>query len=370
MSDWIGFANLPAQYRSLEAELASTLSRVLRAGQFILGPETRAFEREFARFCGSRCAVGCANGTDALELCLRGLGIGPGHEVVVPAFGFFATAEAVCATGAAPAFVDVEPDTGLIDASRLESVIGERTRAIVVVHLFGNVCDVNAVREMVRARELFVVEDAAQAHGARLGEHGVGSLGDAAAFSFYPGKNLGAYGDGGAVTTSSERLDEWLRMARQHGSRKKFEHHFLGRNSRLDELQAAVLRVKLQRLHQWLARRKHVAERYDEALGRGCAQRLGYRLREGSANHLYVLSVPDRDRWARRLRELRIQSAVHYPSTLAAQPALASNRHDEAALPNARELCQRSLSIPIHADLEEAEIDRVCRALRELGGAR
>lgn len=362
MQDPITFADLRAQHRSLEPEISRALLGVVEAGAFVLGPQTRAFEQEFADYCGVAHCVGCASGSDALQLALQGLGIAAGHEVIVPAFTFFATAQAVLATGARPVFADVDEATGLIDPASVAAQISARTRAIVAVHLFGAICDMPSLARLAQRHDLRLLEDAAQAHGATQGELRAGSFGDAAAFSFYPGKNLGAYGDAGAVVTRSAQLDRWLRMARQHGSTRKFEHLFVGRNSRLDELQAAVLRVKLRRLEDWNRRRRRIAEQYDVGIRSLSATPLP--ATSGSARHLYVVRVGDRDGVLQRMRQHGIQCAVHYPSLAAHQPALRRVGVPFGAYPAGSRLCRQVLSLPIYPEMTDGDVQRVLQALQ------
>ena len=262
MTTIIPLVDLKAQYLDLKADIDAAMSRVIDGTCFILGPEAKAFESEFARFCDVDHCVGCGNGTDALFLALKGLGVGPGDEVVTVSFTFIATAEAITMTGATPVFVDVCQDTLLMDPSKMEKAITPKTKAIVPVHLYGQTADMGAILAIAKKHGLLVVEDAAQAHGARFKGRRAGSMGHAAAFSFYPGKNLGAYGDAGAVVTSNERLAGWLRMARDHGRTSKYEHEFEAQSSRLDGLQAAILRAKLPHLDRWNARRREIAAMY------------------------------------------------------------------------------------------------------------
>src|SRR5919112_5402345 len=262
----VPFVDLQAQYRSIKAEVDAAVQRVLDTSAFILGREVEAFERAFAEYVGARECVGVSNGTAAIQLALQACGVGAGDEVIVPANTFFATAEAVSTAGATPVFVDCYPVTHNIDAARIDEVITERTRAVIPVHLYGQPADLDAVFEVTERHDLFVIEDAAQAHGARYKGKRVGSLGRAGCFSFYPGKNLGAYGEGGAVVTNDPEVARRLRMLRDHGSEQKYRHELVGYNFRLEGIQGAVLNVKLKHLDRWNALRRQHAARYRELL--------------------------------------------------------------------------------------------------------
>jgi dTDP-4-amino-4,6-dideoxygalactose transaminase len=340
------------------------VQRVLASGHFILGPELEAFEHEFAAYCGSRHCIGTGNGLDALTLTLIAAGIGPGAEVIVPGQTFIATWLAVSHAGAQPVAVDIDPASCNIDARLIEAAITPHTRAIIPVHLYGRPADMTAIDEIARRHGLFVLEDAAQAHGARLNGRHAGNLGHAAAFSFYPGKNLGALGDGGAITTDDDALAERLRRLRNYGSSRKYQHEEIGFNSRLDELQAALLRVKLPHLDTWNARRQQIAARYETALtDLPVARPLAACTRYQPVWHQYVVGVDDRDALQSSLARESIASMVHYPVPPHRQPAYAKQAAP-FVLPVAEYQAGHCLSLPICPTLPTEAIDRVCQAIR------
>ncbi|MCE2390284.1 MAG: DegT/DnrJ/EryC1/StrS family aminotransferase [Proteobacteria bacterium] len=356
--------DLVAELDQIGDEIFEALGSALRSGRYILGPNVEAFEREAAEFLGARFAVGLNSGTDALVIGLRALGIRPGDEVVTTGFSFFATAEAIANVGAVPAFADIEPDTFNLDPEAVEARIGPRTRAILPVHLFGHPAAMDEIGAIAERNGLPLLEDAAQAFGARLGGRPVGSLGRAAAFSFFPSKNLGAFGDGGLLVTSDEDLARQARRLRDHGAgRDRYRSESLGYNSRLDELQAAILRVKLRRLEAFNRSRRRVADAYAERLRRNAEIATPIE-RPGAwhAFHQYTLRLPDRrrDPVRRRLAEAGIASAVYYPGTLAQQAPFA---HLEAELPRAEQATREVLSLPIGPTLSESQISRVCDEL-------
>ncbi|GIX50893.1 DegT/DnrJ/EryC1/StrS family aminotransferase [Sphaerotilus sulfidivorans] len=364
----IDFLNLRRVNAPHEAALAAAMQRVLASGWYILGEECRQFEAEFARWCGTRHAVGVANGLDALHLILRAMDIGPGDEVIVPANTFIATWMAVSQVGAVPVPVDPRPDTGNIDPEQVAAAITPRTRALLPVHLYGQVAEMAALRALADRYGLKLIEDAAQAHGAR--QHGVraGALGDAAAFSFYPGKNLGALGDGGAITTNDDALAERLRQLRNYGSALKYHHECLGVNSRLDELQAAILRAKLPALDAENATRQHLAQRYLAGLA-DIDVGLPHTIEGGEPVwHLFVIRVAERERVQQALQARGIATLVHYPIACHAQAAYADQ--DCPPLPVASALQHQVLSLPISPVHTEAEIDAVIAALSEIIGPR
>ncbi len=360
----VPFLDLQSPHRELRAALEAATRRVLDSGWFILGPELEAFEAEFARYCGTRYAIGVGNGLDALHLILRGYGIGPGDEVIVPAHTFIATWLAVTHAGATPVPVEVDPATCNLDPARIERAVTPRTRAILPVHLYGLPAAMTEIREIADRHGLKLIEDAAQAHGAR--DHGrpAGSLGDAAAFSFYPGKNLGALGDGGAVTTNDPALAEQVRMLRNYGSKQKYVHQLPGVNSRLDELQAAYLRVKLRVLDAWNARRAAVAARYAEGLvGTGLTLPV---VPAGMVPswHIYVARSPSRDALQARLAAAGIGTLIHYPQPPYRQPAYAGMGIDPAAFPVSERLAAEVLSLPMGPHLRDDQVAEVIAAVR------
>jgi dTDP-4-amino-4,6-dideoxygalactose transaminase len=353
----VPFLDVGAGYRELREEIDAAQRRVMASGVYVLGEEVEAFEREYAQFVGARHAVGVASGLDALSLALRALDVGAGHEVIVPSNTYIATWLAVTAVGATPVPVEPDPETMLVDAAGVARAIGPRTRAILPVHLYGLPVDVAALRRF----GLPIVEDAAQAHGAARDGRRVGSLGTITAFSFYPGKNLGAYGDGGAVTTDDPELAERVRLLRNYGSRTKYVNEVYGVNSRLDPIQAAVLRVKLPRLVEWNARRAAVAATYDAALdGRPGLRVPGIGAAARPAWHLYPVRSARRDALAVHLADAGVQTLVHYPIPPHRSGPYAGARW---TLPVADRLADELLSLPIGPHLTVAQRDHVAAAV-------
>jgi dTDP-4-amino-4,6-dideoxygalactose transaminase len=361
----VPFVDLVAQYQTLKSEVDPAMQRIVDATAFIGGDDLKEFEKEFAAFCGAKHCVGVGNGTDAIYLALRALGIGRGDEVITVAHTFIATAEAVSQTGARPVFVDIKEDTMLMDPGKIEAAITPRTKAIITVHLYGQPCEMDRIVEIARRRGLKVIEDAAQAHGARWKGRRVGSLGDIACFSFYPGKNLGAYGDGGAVVGNDEVLMKKVRMVANHGRLEKYTHEMEGVNSRLDGLQAAILRVKLKRLDDWNAARRRHAAHY-------CRLLAGDKVALPVVNpdtepvwHLFVVRVPHREQLQARLKEKGIATGVHYPLPLHLQPAYKYLGMSEGALPVSEKVAQEIVSLPMYAELTGEMVQYVCASLRE-----
>jgi dTDP-3-amino-3,4,6-trideoxy-alpha-D-glucose transaminase len=350
---------------ALMEELLATVERVASSAAFTLGAEVESFEREFAEACGTRFAVGVASGTDALALALRALRIGPGDEVIVPANSFIATAEAVTLVGARPCFADVDPDTALVTAAHVERAIGPRTRAVIPVHLYGRTVELEPILELTRSAGIALVEDACQAHLAQLGDRRAGAVGDCGCFSFYPGKNLGAWGDAGALVTDDERIADAVRLLRSHGERPRYHHLVPGTTSRLDGLQAALLRVKLRGLDEATERRRAVARALTGALA-ASGVRVPVPVAAGSDHvfHQYVISCDDRDGLRDHLGQCGIGNAVHYPTPIHLTPAYAGVGAGPGSLPNAESLAGRICSLPMHPSLTPAEIARVAGAVR------
>ena len=361
----IPLVDLKAAYGRLQAEIDAAVARVLAGGWYILGPEVSAFESEFAAYLGVEHAVGVASGTDAVLLALRALGIGPGDEVITVAHTAVATVAAIELAGATPRLVDINPTTYTLDPAQLAAAIRPRTRAIVPVHLYGAPADMDAVLAVARAHALPVVEDCAQAHGARYRGQMVGTLGDAAAFSFYPTKNLGALGDGGAVATNRPEVAERLRLLRQYGWRERYVSDVAGTNSRLDELQAAILRVRLRHLDAENAVRRWLAARYDAALAGLPIARPAARPDDGPVYHLYVIRAAARDALAEHLRARGIGTAVHYPVPVHRQPAYAHLGYGPGSLPATEAAAAEVLSLPMYPDLTEESVDAVVAAIKE-----
>jgi len=355
----IPFLDLAATHALIEHDILDALQRVVRAGQFILGPEVEAFEREFAAYCGAEHCVGVGNGLDALFLILRASGIGSGDEVLVPANTFIATWLAVSHAGATPVPVEPLETSYNIDPAAIERAINSRTRAIIPVHLYGQSADMDAVKKIAARHGLLVIEDAAQAHGARYKGNPAGSLGAAAAFSFYPGKNLGALGDGGAVVTSDADLARRIRQLRNYGSEIKYDHQLAGFNSRLDELQAAVLRVKLRHLDDWNARRRSAAAYY---LSRLLPARIGLPAVPHFADpawHLFVIRSERRDALRVALAAKSIETGIHYPVPPHMQPAYAHLEMPAGSLPISERLHAQVLSLPIGPTITQEQLARV-----------
>jgi dTDP-4-amino-4,6-dideoxygalactose transaminase len=345
-------------------ELRAAFDRVVDSGWFVLGPEVEAFEASFATVCGARHCVGVNSGLDAIELILRALGVGEGDEVIVPAHTFVATWLGVTLAGATPVPVAVREDTYNLDPARIEAAITPRTRAVMPVHLYGQPADMDAITAVARAHGLAVVEDAAQAHGALLGGRPAGGLGDAAAFSFYPGKNLGALGDGGAIVTGDEDLAARCRALRNYGSPRKYEHDVQGRNSRLDELQAALLRVKVKRLADWNARRRAVAAQYLDGLRDVPVTLPVVRDDAEPVWHLFVIRHGDRDALQERLTARGIGTLIHYPQPAHRSGAYAGLTVDPGQVAVAERLSAEVLSLPMGPHLGPEATAEVVAAVR------
>ncbi|HXS66505.1 MAG TPA: DegT/DnrJ/EryC1/StrS family aminotransferase [Streptosporangiaceae bacterium] len=369
----IPLVDLSAQHAVIADEVAQGWQQVLARTAFIGGPEVAAFEREFAAFSGVTDCVAVANGTDAIELALRAGGIGPDDEVILPANSFIATAEAVWRTGAAPVLVDcADDDTYLMDMAAAEAAVTPRTKAFIPVHLYGQVAPVERLASLAASIGALIIEDAAQAHGAIRHGRIAGSLGDAAATSFYPGKNLGAYGDGGAVLTSRLELAGLIRLIREHGSPRKYVHEVVGVNSRLDTLQAVVLSAKLRRLAAWNEARRQAAARYDSALAELAAV-VRPRTLDGNAHiwHLYVIRVPERNRVLADLQAAGIGAGIHYPTPIHRTRAFASRGSHSAmagagqpgAFPVAEAAAPELLSLPLYAEITAAQQERVVEVI-------
>jgi dTDP-4-amino-4,6-dideoxygalactose transaminase len=363
MKNPIAMVDTGAEYRAFKDEIDAALARVMASGRYILGPEGEALERELAAYTGAKHAVGVNSGTDALHLALLAAGIGAGDEVVIPAFTFFATGEAVSYTGARPVFADVDGRTFNLDISSLEKKITPRTKAVIVVHLFGQCADLEAVAKVCKDRNLVLVEDVAQALGADYDGVKAGSWGDFGCFSFYPTKNLAAAGDAGAITAKEKKHDETLRMLRHHGSRQTYLHERVGWNSRLDELQAAILRVKLRRLDELNAARRKVAAAYRQKLA---GARLELPAEHGRGAHVYhqfTVQSARRDAIREALGKEGIASSIFYPMPLHQQPAYAGIAGG-VSLPVSEKAAKAVLSLPIHPYLEAAAIERICDGVK------
>lgn len=379
----VPFVDLAAQYLQIQPEIDAAVHQVINNTAFVGGEQVSSFEAEFAAYCadsqdsllrsighaGSNAdpplhCVGCANGTDAIYLALRGLDIGPGDEVITVSHTFIATAAAISLTGATPVFVDIQEDTMLMDSDAVETAITPRTRAIIAVHLYGQPSEMDRIVAIARRHGLKVIEDAAQAHGARWRGRRAGALGDIATFSFYPGKNLGAYGDGGAVVSSDERLIQKIRMLADHGRLDKYTHGSVGVNSRLDGLQAAILRVKLRYLDRWNAARRRHAARYLDALA-GSGLRLPTVHPDAEPVwHLFVVRTPDRGELQERLAREGIASGIHYPIPVHRQQAYAHLGIPEGSLPVTERVAAEVVSLPMYAELPEGALASIVEIAR------
>lgn len=353
----IPFLDLGAAYRELKTEIDTAIHRVLDSGWYVLGPEVEAFEAEWAAYCSAGHAVGVANGLDALILALRALDVGPGDEVIVPSNTYIATWLAVTAVGARPVPVEPDPATHNIDPARIAAAITPATKVLLPVHLYGQPADLDPILSLARAHGLRVVEDAAQAHGARYKGRRIGAHGDVVCWSFYPGKNLGALGDGGAVTTDNTEIADRIRVLRNYGSRVKYVNEMQGMNSRLDPIQAAVLRVKLRHLDNWTARRRAIATTYIRGLGNSGLGLPGILAGTEPVWHLFVVRSNRRDRLQEALELAGIGTLVHYPIPPHMQEAYGDLNFGPSDFPIARQLAGEALSLPMgpHLDMEECE---------------
>lgn len=360
--------DLNKQYSSIRAELDDAIARVLVKGTFILGGEVAAFESEFAEYCGVSHSVGVASGTDALQLALMACGIGAGDEVIAPSHTAVATIAAIEMTGARPVFADIELTRFGLDPEAVAAAITDRTRGIIPVHLYGCPVDLNPTLEMARAKNIFVIEDCSQAHGALYRGQKVGGWGDIATFSFYPTKNLGAMGDGGAVVTKDPELAERVRLLRQYGWKERYVSHVKGMNSRLDELQAAVLRVKLRHLDKWNTRRRELANLYLDLLSKTELVLPGQPEDSQHVFHQFVICHPKRDELQEHLRTQGIHSLVHYPVPVHLQPAYANSTPMVSDLSKSERAAHEVLSLPMFPELTEEQARRVSQVIREFHG--
>jgi len=379
----IPLCDVQQQYLSLKTEFDAAILDAVARGRYILGPNVQAFEREFAEYCGAAHSVGVGSGTDALHLALRALDIGPGDEVITTPFTFIATAEAISLVGATPVFCDIDPQTFNIDPAGIEPAISERTRAILPVHLYGQPCDMDRIMDLASANGLAVVEDCAQAVGATFRGRRVGTFGDLGCFSFFPSKNLGAMGDGGMVVTDHAEYFERVEMLRRHGGRVKYHHEVVGVNSRLDELQAAILRVKLRYLDTWNDLRRNHAQRYNRLLSgltavqcpaeRNPTGDTGIPLDSSSVDnsfltavyHQYTVQVSERDHLLAQLRQAGIGSHAYYPVPLHQQQAYAALNYGEGSFPQAERVAERCLSIPMFPELQPEQQSQVVQTLAQ-----
>jgi dTDP-4-amino-4,6-dideoxygalactose transaminase len=361
----IPFVDLKHQYHEIKAELQEAIDGVLEKGIFVGGEEVEWFEEAFAQYCGVRFAVGVGSGTEALHLALLACGVGSGHEVITVPNTFVATTEAISLTGARPVFVDIDPETYTMDTGQIESAITERTKAVIPVHLYGQPADMVPILAIAERHKLLVVEDAAQAHGALYKGKKTGGFGTVACFSFYPTKNLGAYGEGGAVVTDHEEIAQRVMMLRDHGSRQKYSHEIEGLNSRLDTLQAAILRVKLRHLEQWNEQRQERAALYDALLqdAKGVVRPM---VRQGCTHvyHLYVIRCTERDRLREYLGNTGIVTGIHYPVPVYQQPAYDYLGISEGTYPVTERVAAEILSLPMYPELRRVDVEHVAEAIK------
>jgi dTDP-4-amino-4,6-dideoxygalactose transaminase len=363
----IPFVDLKAQYRTIKPEIDAAIAEIVESCWFVGGPAVKRFEESFAAYCGAARGVGASSGTSAIHLALVALGVGPGDEVITACNTFIATSEAITHTGARPVFVDVREDTQLIDPDKVEAAITPRTRAIVPVHLFGQPADMDAIRDIAARRGLKVVADAAQAHGSDINGDRRKILGDATTFSFYPGKNLGAYGDGGMVVTDDGDLADRMKMLSDHGSPEKHRHVAEGWNYRLDAIQAAVLGVKLKHLEEWTESRRTRAARYNAAFeGAGNVSPVVALPDRRHVYHLYVVRVKDRDSLGKALGERGIGWGIHYKGPLHLQPAYEYLGYRRGDFPVGERCADEIISLPMFAELTDEMVDEAAAAVKEL----
>jgi len=360
----VRFNDLTICDTDLSRDIRTAIERVVSSGWYVLGPEVEAFDKEFALAIGTHYGVGVASGTDAISLSLMALGVGAGDEVVTSPLTATFTALAISRVGARPVFADVDPETLTLSPASVEERITGRTKAIVPVHLYGNACAMDPLLQLAETRGLVVVEDACQAHGARYGDRPLGALAQAGAFSFYPTKYLGALGDGGFITTDDEELAASLARLRNGGQASRYLHTEVGLNSRLDEIQAAVLRAKLPHLEKWNQRRRDLAGRYEKGLAGSELRAIGVGTNVLSARHLFVVRAPSRDAWMERLASRGIQTLVHYPVPAHLQPAYRELGQGEGSCPVAEEAASSILSLPLYPSMSDDDVDYVLQSVR------
>jgi dTDP-4-amino-4,6-dideoxygalactose transaminase len=362
----IPFLDLKAQYKSIKGEVKKAVEQIFENCAFVGGKEIETFEKNFAEYCQASYCVGVGNGTDALWLTLKAMDIGPDDEVIVPANTFIATAEAISAVGAKPVFVDQDKDTYTINTGEIPARISEKTKAIIAVHLYGQPADMDPILEIAAQHGIKVIEDAAQAHGAEYKGRRIGSIGDAACFSFYPGKNLGAYGDGGAVVTNNQKLADQVRLLSQHGSKVKYSHEITGYNSRLDGIQAAILNVKMNYIEQWTEARRKNASLYRELLK---DTEIILPIEKEDVRHVYhlfVVRVKDRDAVQKQLLQRGIQTGIHYPTPIHLTEAYKGLGIPAGTFPISEEYASNLLSLPMFAELTKKQIKEICKALKDI----
>jgi dTDP-4-amino-4,6-dideoxygalactose transaminase len=361
----IPLVDLKKQYAPLKEEILTGIGKVLDGMQLFLGENMRAFEKEFADFCGVKHGIGVSDGTAALHIILRAMGIEPGDEVITVSHTFIATVEAIVLAGGTPVFVDVDPHTLLMDPSQVEAKVTKRTRVILPVHLYGQTADMDPILDIARRHGLRVIEDACQAHGAEYKGHRAGGLGDAAAFSFYYSKNLGAYGEGGFITTNDDDLARRVRMIRDHGSGERYHHDLIGVNGRLDEIQAVVLRAKLPHLDEWNTLRRQHAVQYNKLLNDTLVSTPVERLENRHVYHLYVVRTPDRDALQTHLKEQGIFTGIHYPIPCHLQQAFAYLGYKPGDFPVTEAMVGQIISLPMFPEITHDDIEKVSLEINE-----
>lgn len=362
----VPFLDLKAQYRQIENEVLPIVTEAMNNGAFIGGPHVSGFEKEFSEFCESEYCVGVGSGTDALRFALMACSVGAGDEVITVSNTFIATTETISQVGAIPVFIDVHPETWNMDISKIEDAISEKTKAIIPVHLYGQPANMAPILKIAEKHNLVVIEDACQAHGALYNNKKAGSMGTAGCFSFYPGKNLGAFGEGGAVVTQDERIANQIQMIRDHGQNEKYFHEIEGYNGRLDAIQAGILRIKLKRLDDWNQARKQNAAYYSENLSRIHGVTIPAETDFAtSVYHLYVILVNDRDGLQQYLKEKRIATGLHYPLPLHLQKAYKHLGYKKGDLPITEIAAKRLLSLPMYPELTREHIEYVVESIKE-----
>jgi dTDP-4-amino-4,6-dideoxygalactose transaminase len=360
----VPYLDLKAQYQSIKPEIDAAIGRVLDSCQFVLGPEVAAFEQEFAAYCGTSECIALNSGTSALHLALLAAGVGPGDEVITVPFTFVASVAAVLYAGAKPVLVDIDPRSFTLDPAAIEKAITPRTKAILPVHLYGQPADMDPILEIARRRNLVVIEDAAQAHGAKYKGRPVGSIGDMACFSFYPGKNLGAYGEGGAVTTSNPEFAKSVRMLRDWGQDRKYHHVMRGFNYRMEGFQGAILRVKLRHLEKWTETRRAIVQQYNQLLADCDVETPKEMPWARHVYHVYTLRTEDRDGLQTALAQQGIQTGIHYPVPVHLQPAYADLGYGIGAFPASEKAAVKVLSLPLYAEMNQQQIHAVTCVVR------
>lgn len=361
----IPLVNLKKQYAPLKDEILSGIEHVFDGMQLFLGENVQTLEKDFAQFCGASFGIGVSDGTSALHVILRAMDIGPGDEVITVSHTFIATPEAIILAGAKPVFVDIDPKTYLMDVGQIEAKITPRTKAILPVHLYGQIVDMDPLLEIASKHHLRVIEDACQAHGAEYKGRKAGTLGDAAAFSFYYSKNLGAYGEGGFISTNDLELYRQMRMIRDHGSERRYYHDRVGMNARLDEIQAVVLRAKLPHLTEWNQQRRRHAALYNQLLKGSPAITPVEKAGNSHIYHLYVIRVPKRDELQAWLKERGIFTGIHYPVPNHLQPAMKSLGYNQGDFPITEQVVNEIISLPMFAELTDDEVDMVATGIKE-----